>query len=371
MQSEQFRFYPDIDHFQTEQNASFSGFHPFYTPKFLQALESSGAVSRLTGWQPKHLSYTTAEGNSYLLPGYLKSHSYGEYVFDWGIADAIRRAGINYYPKWVAQFPFTPVEMPKTIKPFDSATLGYLVDTLWSDSPVTAQLLYLPKQWCDVVLGAGGLIRQSIFFCWHNQDYQTFDDHLNSLTAKRSKDVRRERRKVMATGLNINRFSGSEITDELIDRFYPFYRHTYLSRSGHAGYLNRLFFSSWLLDIRDQTMLVIASNNTEDVAAALFVHDHETLFGRYWGSTINDGLLHFECCYYQGMEYCIERNLKRFNPGVQGEHKVRRGFEPYLVNSAYFYRDPHLRQQLAGYFSDETQQLKHYLTELKGKLPFR
>ncbi|NVJ62538.1 MAG: GNAT family N-acetyltransferase [Gammaproteobacteria bacterium] len=372
MQSEQFEISPS--YFQQESiTLDKVSCSPFYHSKFFRALETSGSVSAQTGWHPQHLKLFN-DSSSTLIPGYAKSHSYGEYIFDWNIADAVTRAGIQYYPKWVSQFPFSPVEAPNT-QLLDSTSAQQAFKSALADyfEPrfLTAQLLYQPEKLVHQLEQLGGLTRKNIGFKWENTGYQCFDDFLVCLKPKSAKNIRQERRKVANQNLNVKVYHDTSITSEVIERFYPFYRLTYQKRSGTNGYINLMAFDQWLMEISNQTYLVFAQDNGQDVASALFVADKDTLYGRYWGSRLSERLLHFELCYYRGIEICIENKLKFFNPGVQGEHKVRRGFAPYWTYSSYFYFDPILRGQIHNYFKEETEQLEHYRAALTEKLPFR
>ncbi len=344
---------------------------PFYSSSFFQGLETSSCVGPERGWQPCHF-YSSPSKTEFFLPGYLKYHSYGEYVFDWSIADALSNAGFQYYPKWVMQLPFTPIEIADAIS---QKHLPEILDASLQEfnrlGLLTAQYLYVPGAWLSALQDSGALIRRSIFFKWQNKDFKDFDDFLDSLTQKRAKECRRERRKVLKSNFIIDKVTGEDITDELIEQFYLLYRRTYLMRSGHEGYLNLSFFRQWLMANKNRALIVTASRNQQLIAAALFLFDQHTLYGRYWGSLDRDSGLHFECCFYQGMEFCIERGLPFFNPGVQGEHKVRRGFEPYLVNSAYYYFHAPLIATMKNYFNQEKQQLDAYLTYLQHRLPFK
>lgn len=351
-------------------------YSPFASLAFFQALESSGSTSAETGWQPWHVQVTDEQNQPHFLPGYMKHHSYGEYVFDWNIARAVNQAGIPYYPKWVMQLPFTPIALPFEEYKITVNDIHQLNTQLKPDSPITNQFLYVPDSWQTAFIESGALMRSSIFFRWHNQGYSVLTDYLSQLTQKRAKEIRRERRKAQAHNTQISRFSGEAISDAIIKRFYPFYRRTYLKRSGHSGYLNEAFFLDWLNRVKQSALIVLAQRDQQDIAAALFLFDDSTLYGRYWGCRGDDrdssyGQLHFECCYYQGMEFCIEQKLRFFNPGVQGEHKVVRGFEPYLAQSAYFYHHPQLHQQVGDYLVDENRQTRHYLNYLQQKLPFK
>ncbi len=372
MQSEQFKTHALFAEIPQSVRESLGVFRsPFFSAPFFENLELSGSVGVKTGWEPCHITSTNLDSTLFL-PGYLKQHSYGEYIFDWSIADAIENAGFQYYPKWVMQLPFTPIELPECFAPAELNDLTSFVKTLCLEKAIlTAQLLYVPESWLSCLKDSGALIRHNIFFKWHNRGFGDFNDYVEILNRKRAKECRRERNKVYKADFQIERFTGDSINESLIKQFYPLYQRTYLLRSGHGGYLNYEFFLNWLTAIKDHVLIVTAQHSGRLIAAALFLFDSNTLYGRYWGSTDRDSGLHFECCFYQGMEFCIEHGLRYFNPGVQGEHKVRRGFEPYVSNSAYFYFNSSLANSIQAYFNQETRQLNEYLMYLKQKLPFK
>ncbi|MEE4245576.1 MAG: GNAT family N-acetyltransferase, partial [Kangiellaceae bacterium] len=294
---------------------------PFESPCFFNSLTDSGSCTTERGWSAKHLmigsnSATGGSNNNsdqQYIPGYLKHHSYGEYVFDWSLANAFEHAGYNYYPKWVSQLPFTPIPMRNL--PADASLYQRLIAKLNSELDVlTYQFLYYPDLIIDLLEEQGAYRRRSVHFRWHNNDYRDFDDMLSHYSRKRAKEIRRERRKVTEQNITIRRFSSTELTDDIVERFFLFYRLTYLKRSGHHGYLTLSFFQQWLANHADNLLIIIANDGQQDIAAALFAYDCDTLYGRYWGSAYSNQLLHFELCYYQGMEFCLENDLKYFNP---------------------------------------------------------
>ncbi|MCO7223504.1 GNAT family N-acetyltransferase [Pleionea sp. CnH1-48] len=346
--------------------------HPFYNHQFLSLLEESGCLETESGWQPYHLNLEAQE-QSLCLPGYLKHHSYGEYVFDWDIAQQLQRAGIRYYPKWVAQLPFTPVEMPlpETSPLVMQKVSDRVQQELENLGLFMGQLLYLPQSWTEQLVSREWILRHSIQFLWRNRDYTSFEDFLSQLKLKRRKNIRAERKKIAQSQLTIERCTGDSITADLIAAFVSLYQSTYLKKSGHLGYLNASFFERWLTECAEQCLLVVARENENILAMSCMTFDDRTLYGRYWGILSPVTQLHFECCYYQGIEFCIERGLQAFHPGVQGEHKVTRGFEAELSSSFYFTRHDGLNQQLKQIYSDESLQLSAYRDELNQRLPFK
>ncbi len=345
--------------------------NPFLSPSFFNALELSGCTSKTNGWAPQHIEIF-GNGRGWILPGYRKYHSYGEYIFDWSLAESLRNAGIGYYPKWVMQLPFTPIELSEELIPQGSLerSLDIICQHTQNDY-FTSQLLYIPENWVAACQARDGVIRYNLLYYWHNSGYRDFSDIISSYNRKRAKAIRQERSKILKSGTFIQRYSGDEISSEIIQRFYPFYRDTYLKRSGHYGYLNQQFFELWLNNNKHNTTIVLAMLDDEDIAASLFLNDANTLYGRYWGCYNEQSMLHFECCYYQGMEICIEKGLKRFHPGVQGEHKATRGFVAELSPSSYFYSNSQMSQMLKPYFVEELKHLKAHKEYLIQRLPFK
>ncbi len=371
--------------------------YPFLTHAFLAALEDSGCTQTETGWTPKHLLVfegDTVDNNGRpqpiaAMPLYLKHHSYGEYVFDWAWADAYHRNGIDYYPKLLSAVPFTPATGPRL-------TIGHHFQSNNSPHGDTRQeqvihtvadflagycrehnlsgwhQLFLPAQQTPHWRDADSLTRTGCQFHWINRGYQNFDDFLQSFNSRKRKSVRRERRQVTEQGVTVSRLVGDDITKDDWDRFYHFYHTTYLKRSGNTGYLNRAFFEAIGRDLSDQILMVKADIEGEGtVACALCFFDDTHLYGRYWGCRIEVPGLHFETCYYQGIEFAIERGLKRFDPGAQGEHKIQRGFEPTLTYSQHWLADDRFHSAVDNFVAQETPGVEAYQADCKTYLPFK
>ncbi|BDX07344.1 hypothetical protein MACH26_28650 [Planctobacterium marinum] len=338
-------------------------------------MESSGSVTSKTGWQPYHLWVTEQDAPIACMPLYIKTHSYGEYVFDWSWAEAYQRYQLNYYPKLVAAIPFTPVTGPRLI--FDSSEISEtLTDNIISAVQQESQKLGLSSlhilfpeerhtqddQWCQ---------RKSVQFQWHNQGYQQFDNFLSSFASRKRKNLNKERRKVREQGIEVERFFGATLQAQHLDFFYQCYQQTYLKRSGHAGYLNRAFFDTLFTDMADNIMIVQAQRDGEAIAAALYFYNENGLYGRYWGALQEFDCLHFECCYYQGIEFAIEQQLPLFNPGTQGEHKIQRGFEPIYCQSEHWLANPDFNRAIQDFVKREQLQIAHYKKEAASLLPFK
>lgn len=351
--------------------------NPFLRHAFLAALEDSQCVGGSSGWVPCHLLLSDERGLVGAAPLYEKHHSYGEFVFDWSWAQAYERHGFAYYPKLLTAAPFTPSVGPRLgVAPGRdrNSVVSALTDALIQQAEDTGSsgwhLLF-----SDIEPSAGDkqplLQRQDIQFHWHNPGYRSFDDYLARLKSSRRKNLRRERRKVAEQGVTMERYSGTEICQEDWDGFYQCYVATYLKRSGHGGYLNREFFKRLRNDLSDQLMLVVARRAGQMIAGALFLYDSEHLYGRYWGALEAVSCLHFETCFYQGMEFAIERGLDEFDPGTQGEHKLLRGFEPVTTRSWHWISDPRFREAIANYLEHEREATETYGEQASGLLPFR
>ena len=345
--------------------------HPFTLFDFLDCCEQSGSASRRTGWAPRHLLVRDAEGEvAGVMPLYLKSHSRGEYVFDWAWADAYERAGGRYYPKLLCAAPFTPATGPRLmLRPgAEEATRKVLLagalrlceqagaSSLHVNFPDEAEWRFLGDQ--------GLLLRQDQQYHWLNPGYGDFDDYLGALSSGRRKTIRRERRDAQAAA-EICAFTGAEITEDHWDAFYRFYTDTG-SRKWGTPYLNRTFFSLLGERMADKVLLVLARRHGEWIAGALNLIGGECLYGRYWGCTEDVPFLHFELCYYQAIEHAIRLSLPRVEAGAQGQHKIARGYLPTAVYSAHYIADPALRAPVARYLDQERTAVKQemdWLTE--------
>lgn len=355
-----------------------NAYHPFNSYAFLSALETSGSVNVESGWQPHHLLIYQKDRLVGMLPLYRKTHSYGEYVFDFAWANAYHQHGLSYYPKLVSAIPFTPVTGERLILDNELSIVQILPDLLHELQTLSESLelssfhcLFVPEQTSQVLLQNGLPQRKSVQFQWFNRSYQSFNHFLQSLTARRRKSIKKERQKVTQTDVEINRVTGTDISQEKMDFFYQCYRQTYLKRSGHDGYLTQDFFTQILSSMPENLMLVIASQGQQPIAAALYVHNEHQLCGRYWGALKELDGLHFECCYYQGIEFCIENNIPSFNPGTQGEHKILRGFEPIFCYSNHWLREPAFHHAIERFVEQESPEINRYKTQAAELLPFK
>ncbi|XOV78767.1 MAG: GNAT family N-acetyltransferase [Aestuariibacter sp.] len=373
-------FVTNINDISSEQwNKLAANQYPFLQHAFLAALESSGSVTTETGWQPFHLIATNSDTEQLMaaMPLYIKTHSYGEYIFDWAWADAYQRHGFRYYPKLLSAIPFTPVTGPRLLvaEPSNCPELtteifGRLKDTCIKTGLSSCHVLY-PDTSSIQDISKDWLQRHSVQFQWHNKGYADFQDFLAGFSSRKRKNVKKERDKITKQHIQINRLTGDDISEGDMQFFYSCYRETYLKRSGHGGYINEDCFLGWWRSMKNNMMLVRATLQGHPVAAALYFFDANGLYGRYWGALKDIDGLHFECCYYQGIEFCIEHHLPLFNPGTQGEHKIQRGFEPITCHSWHWIAEPAFQHAIANFTKEEQLQLSHYKQQAKQLLPFK
>ncbi|MBH8578974.1 GNAT family N-acetyltransferase [Bisbaumannia pacifica] len=356
-------------------NALVGDDYPFLRHEFLAALEASGAVSTATGWTPRHLCLWQGEQLVGALPLYHKSHSRGEYVFDWGWADAWERAGGRYYPKALSAIPFTPAPGPRLLlaSHIDPVEARRQLATQWEGSALSGwHLLFAESAEVDAWLEARPelIVRHGVQFQWQDAGFGDFNGFLAALTSKRRKAIRRERRRVAEQGLQLERLEGEAIDEVALSHFYRCYCLTYLER-GQRPYLPLEFFRRLRATMPEALLLVRARLEGHPVAAALSLQGARTLYGRYWGSEVMADSLHFEACYYQGIEHCLAKGLSTFDPGTQGEHKLTRGFAPLRLRSLHHIADPRLRDAVVRFCTEEARHLSAYCTDAEAALPFR
>lgn len=351
--------------------------YPFLRHEFLLALEQSGAVSEQTGWLPRHLLVWDNGNLIAFMPLYLKKHSRGEYVFDQQWAQAYQQTGKLYYPKWLTAIPFTPCQGPRItiLETVDqvavlSLLLAYINEISEQQAISSWHCLFpLPGQ-KDQLQSQGLVIREDVQFHWFNKDYGCFDDFLQTLSASKRKMIRRERRKITEQGITLQQISGLDVTEEQWQIFYQFYTMTYLKK-GMQPYLPPVFFKACAATMGEQLLLVMALKDRQYAGAALSFIGTDTLFGRYWGCYEEFDSLHFEACYYQGLDYCIEQQLQRFDSGAQGEHKIARGFEPITTYSAHWIKDTQFAQAIEQYLNREKTHVALYKKDAASYLPYK
>lgn len=348
--------------------------YPFTRHAFLHALEASGSVGGKSGWRPLHIVAYHGDSLVLAMPGYLKYHSYGEYVFDWSWADAYQRHGLEYYPKYINAIPFTPATGPRIgcVGNDYLAPLQSYLKTLLEERQLSGHhLLFPPADSLAPWLENGWVARRGVQFHWYNHDYRDFDDFLAGFTSRKRKSLKRERRRIDEQQLQCETVRGDLASPEQWQRFYECYQMTYLKRSGHGGYLTKSFFQRIADTMGEQIVLVCARHEGDIIACALCFADDENLYGRYWGCLMDFDQLHFELCYYRGIEYCIEHGLRHFDPGAQGEHKIQRGFEPIHTWSLHHLSDLEFHRAVADFCQREAAHNEDYLEAAKELLPFK
>lgn len=351
---------------------------PLLDYQCLQAFEASGAVSAQTGWLPTHLTAWQGAHLVAAVPCYFKSHSYGEYVFDWSWADAYMHAGGEYYPKLISAIPFSPVTGPRLLihpavaEPAQLATALLLqIQAKCEQYGVSGAHLLFPDGWsADRCAEAGWLRRQGVQFRWHNPGYPDWESFMTDLSRDKRKKIRQERQKVAQQAVQCRLIDGYTLRPEELDLFYACYSRTY-ALHGSTPYLPKAFFSQLSQALPSQFCLFIASQQGEDIAASLCLRGADTLYGRYWGALRDISCLHFELCYYQPQQFCIDAGIRYFEGGAQGVHKLARGFLPYETCSYHWLQDPGFRESVRRFLARETDQMDNYVQELEEHSPFK
>ncbi|MBF7141486.1 MULTISPECIES: GNAT family N-acetyltransferase [Pseudomonas] len=346
---------------------------PFLRHGFLSSLEDSGSVGRGTGWRAEHLLWWHKGVLRAAMPAYRKSHSYGEYVFDHGWADACRRAGLAYYPKLLCAVPFSPVTGQRVLgDPAHGLALLRAIPEHLATAGYSGAHVNFTEAGVDHLLAQepGWLERLGCQYHWHNRGYRDFQDFLDTLNSRKRKQMRKEREQVAAQGFEFQWLEGRELGEAHWDFVYACYANTYEVR-GQAPYLERAFFSLLAERMPDAIRVVFAHQRGRPVAMAFCLMDGQTLYGRYWGCLAEFDRLHFETCFYQGMDQAIALGLSRFDAGAQGEHKLIRGFEPVITRSWHYLMHTGLRDAVAEYLDGEREGIMQYALEARGALPYR
>ncbi len=351
--------------------------NPSVSYAFLSALEDSGSTTARTGWTPQHLSLADRKGTILgVVPLYAKTHSYGEYVFDHGWADAYERAGGRYYPKLISAVPFTPVPGPRLLLRPDAPpdTRDHLIAAmveLCNRRRISSVHVTFPRQDdAEALTEAGFLQRVGQQFHWTNNGYRDFEDYLAALNSRKRKAVKKERREALVDGLEIELLTGGDLKPRHWDAFYRFYLATSDRKWGQA-YLNRKFFDMIGERMPDNIVLVLAQRAGKYVAGALNLLGRDTIYGRNWGSYGDYKFLHFECCYYRAIEFAIARGLESVEAGAQGPHKLQRGYLPVPTYSAHWIPDPGFRRAVAQFVAREREMVERKIDALAEYSPFR
>ena len=378
--------------------------YPFLSKGFLNALEQSKSINGQSGWDSHYLITSTElpanmpapldnrsvisidnnnsisepnNKNDFIIPAFIKHHSYGEYVFDWGWAEAYQNNGLSYYPKLVIAAPFTPAEGPRIfgktadmLSPTDGKAISLAIqDHCKAHKLSGAHILLCNDQERAILQDHNWHVRSSVQFHWYNYNYTNFDQFLSTFKSRKRKAVKKERELLRAYSIKTNIIHGKEISDEQWEFFYYCYQTTYEKR-GMQGYINLNGFKNMQKEIPDNLFLVMAYEGDAPVACALYFKDSENLYGRYWGCVKDIPGLHFEVCYYQGIEYCIEHSIPHFDPGTQGEHKISRGFEPVFRYSLHHLQHEGFHDAVGDFVRQERLSLEHYQKECFERLPF-
>jgi len=355
-----------------------AGGEPFLRHEFLLALEASGATGPGTGWQARHLLLRDAAGTLCgAMPLYLKTDSWGEFVFDWSWADAYRRAGLHYYPKLVAAIPFTPASGPRWLSApgHDADEITTLLLTAARSCATqlgcsSLHVLFPPVDSQRSLQAAGMALRKDCQFHWHNRGWSSFDDFLDSFTAAKRKKARRERRRVQEQGIHFEWLNGHQLHAGHWAEILPLYASTFWRR-GREPYLPGAFFERISQTLPDNLLVILARQQERAVGTAICFRSNDTLYGRYWGAAGDWHSLHFETCYYQGIDYCIEHGLARFEPGTQGEHKISRGFVPAATWSAHWLSHPQFLAAVDEFVERERHHIDRYMELVDEHVPYR
>jgi predicted N-acyltransferase len=350
---------------------------PFLRHEFLAALEHNGCVGRNTGWLPAHLALFIEGRLCAAAPVYRKIHSWGEFVFDFGWAQAYARNGLAYYPKLQCAVPFSPVNSPRLlIAPgADAAAMAdQMINALerrcHTQDLSSAHATFIAEAERELFQRRGWLLRSDVQFHWHNAGYRSFEEYLAGFRADKRKQVHRERRRIEEAGLHILTLRGGELSGPQLEFIHHVHAATFHAH-GHEPYLNLGFFHEVARTLGDAMLVKLAMQGTQPVAAAIFFVGPDALFGRYWGATGDFHSLHFELCYHQGIEFCIAHGLSHFEPGTQGEHKVARGFVPSHSWSAHYIADPRFRTAIADFLRREAVSVEDYAEAVNAHVPYR
>ena len=361
---------------RADWNALAGNAYPFLDHAFLELAERSGSVTPNAGWTPRHLVLEDGGALRAAMPLYEKSHSWGEFVFDWAWARAYEQAGLDYYPKLVSAVPFTPAPSTRILRARAddteaSAILLSAATQLASDSGCSSlHILFPEKDEIPLFEDAGLLVRKDCQFHWHNRDYGSFDDFLGTFTSVKRKKARRDRRRVAEHGIRFRRLRGAELDSDAWATVYALIARTFMQR-GSLPYFNQAFFEGLSAQLPGNILVIQAELHDRPVAAAVFFESATTLYGRYWGSDGHFDALHFETCYYQGIEYCIETGKQLFEPGTQGEHKISRGFSPVTTWSAHWLAHPEFANAIERYLDEEGRHIDRYMEAVDEHTPYK
>ena len=365
-----------VDNFDSIDEAQFSKLirkndAPFIQYSFLKALENSGCVGRDLGWTPKHLVKSNENVLSGFMPMYIKNNSHGEFVFDHSWSYALNRAGRNYYPKLLTAIPFTPCETRKIITESDANEyVEKIIEFMEEKNIESWHVLYPDADLKELFLENKLIERFGYKFIWKNKQYETFNDYLNIFKSRQRKNIKNERKKISDLNITFQIKESDSLTLEDWEEFFKFYKNTYEERL-QRPYLNIDFFKE-IHKFKKilKPVIFFAVHNDKKIAGSLCFIGNDTLYGRHWGSSFNIDSLHFETCFYQGIEFCIDKKINYFDPGVQGEHKIRRGFEPIRTSSFHYIKENDFRNAIIEFCEKEEVEINRYLKACERYTPF-
>ena len=344
---------------------------PFIQYSFLKALENSGCVGRDLGWTPKHLVKSNENVLSGFMPMYIKNNSHGEFVFDHSWSYALNRAGRNYYPKLLTAIPFTPCETRKIITESDANEyVEKIIEFMEEKNIESWHVLYPDADLKELFLENKLIERFGYKFIWKNKQYETFNDYLNIFKSRQRKNIKNERKKISDLNITFQIKESDSLTLEDWEEFFKFYKNTYEERL-QRPYLNIDFFKE-IHKFKKilKPVIFFAVHDDKKIAGSLCFIGNDTLYGRHWGSSFNIDSLHFETCFYQGIEFCIDKKINYFDPGVQGEHKIRRGFEPIRTSSFHYIKENDFRNAIIEFCEKEEVEINRYLKACERYTPF-
>jgi predicted N-acyltransferase len=354
-------------------DALHDGRNPFVMHAFLHGLEIHGCLRRDWGWTPRHVTLWDGDRLVAAAPCYLKDNSHGEFVFDHAWANAYARHGLDYYPKLLCAVPYSPVTGPRLLaptRPLRTELAAVLARVAVDGSLSSVHVNFHPEDE-DAAFDEAWLARTDIQYHWHNDaGWADFDDYLAAMDHRHRKNIRQERTKVARTGVAFRVVHGDEVSDADLDAMHHFYLQTFAGY-GNPPALTAGFFRHLAAHMPRQLVLVLAMHRGEAVAGALCLRGGDTLYGRYWGSDVQVPGLHFETCYYQGIDYCLREGLRVFEPGAQGEHKIARGFLPAFVRSRHWIADARFREALSAWCEEEARYVRQHAAMLATHSPFR
>ncbi len=369
--------FDQISHIKPEQwNALIHDNNPFLRHEFLSALETHGCVGEEFGWLPRHVAVYQDNELVAAMPLYEKYNSYGEFVFDNALVQAWQQHGLRYFPKLVSAIPYTPASGQRMlVKPgreqqYYPVLLHALKDIARQLGASGAHVLFPQPEELNFLQQQGAMLRHDCQFHWHNQGYADFNDFLARLSSRKRKNIIKERKQVVQAGITIKYLDGYQASSDDWQSMTNFYNQTFEEKWGIAT-LNYGFFKEVAEKLPGQVLLVLAQQNNQTIAGALMYRSNRRLYGRFWGSTKNVKGLHFEACYYQGIEYCIREGIQVFEPGAQGEHKVARGFIPEMTRSAHFMMQDHFNEAIKNFVAHEKANVIHYIHTMQDKIPYR